>query len=226
MHSKRIQSSAADKLGEPNYFKRLFIAGSRASSLGMAILDDQTRFESVNRSLARETRAAVDHHVGKTSREVVGDLARQIEPVYERVLRTRESASVMLRGHVRDTPEFGYWLDHCFPILDRAGRVQQLGLFVVNVTAEKASAEIFDALPLDPKRLKAEAAGVLEMFDEAIRQYHRSLRQTFNELACPFAVRGKKVDRFRRSVERMDADIERMRELIYAMVAHFSIPEC
>jgi hypothetical protein len=192
MLSKRTRGSAADKPREPNYLKKLFSAGSRASSLGIAILDDQTRFESVNRLLARETRVSVDDHVGKTSREVVGDLARQIEPVYESVLRNRESASVMLRGNVRDTPEFGYWFDHCFPILTRAGRVQHLGVFVVNVTAEKASAEIFDALPLDPNRLNAEAAGVFEMFDEAVRQYHRGLRQTFNELACPFSVKGKK----------------------------------
>ena len=60
---------------------------------------------------------SVEHHVGKSSREIVGDLATQIEPTYEKVvLRTGNPVSVTLVGRVRDTRETGYWLDYCFPI--------------------------------------------------------------------------------------------------------------
>jgi len=135
-----------DPRGHLDHVKKLLSDGARASSLGVAVLDPQTHFESVNDSIAREGR---DGHVGKTSREVVSDLAKQIEPTYEKVLRMRKPASVLLTGHVRDTPEFGYWIDHCFSIIGRSGRVQQLGLFVVNVTAEKAAREIFDTLTTD-----------------------------------------------------------------------------
>src|ERR1700733_12110413 len=96
-----------------DYIKELFAAGARASTLGIGVLDSQTRFESVNSSLAGETRASVEHHIGKTSREVVGDLARQAEPLYERVLSTGKPSSLMVEGHIRDAPEFGYWLTHC-----------------------------------------------------------------------------------------------------------------
>ena len=226
MGSKVKRSKDPRGLTDLDHVKKLLAAGVRASSLGVAVLDSQTRFESVNDSVARATRVGADQHVGKTSRDIVGDLAKQIEPTYEKVLRTRKSASVLLAGHVRDTPEFGYWLDHCFPIIGRSGRVEQLGLFVVNVTAENAAREIFDTLGTDSKRQMADAAGLLAQFDESIRRYHMFLRTTFKDLARPFTEIGRKVDRFRSSIEQLDYEISEMRELIYAVISQFSIPRC
>jgi hypothetical protein len=45
------------RLDDPNCLKSLLAAGTRAASVGIALLDSQTRFESVNASLAKETRA-------------------------------------------------------------------------------------------------------------------------------------------------------------------------
>jgi hypothetical protein len=129
-------------------------------------------------------------------------------------------------GHVRDTPELGYWLDHCFPISDGMGRVQQPGLFVVNVTAEKATADIFQALSSDPKLLRAQDTGLLGKFDESIRCYHQDLRLSFEELACAATEPARKADRFRSSIRRLDNEIDEMRELIYAVISQFSIPAC
>lgn len=211
---------------DQTHVRHLLAAGTQASTLGIAILDRQTRFEFVNAALSRETRATVDSHYGKTSSEIVGELAGQIEPAYENVMRSGKAESVLLRGHVRETPEYGYWLDHCFPIFDHTGRVQQLGLFVVNVTAEKATREILSTLTTDPKLLGAEAAGILEKFDEAIGLFHCSLRISLEELACPFTEASRKIDRFRSSMQRLDDDITEMRELIYACISQFSIPAC
>jgi hypothetical protein len=211
---------------QPDYIKALLAAGVHAFNLGITLLDSQTRFESVNAALARETRASVDQHIGKTSREIVGDLATQIEPTYEKVLRTGRPASVWLMGQVRDTHETGYWFDHCFPILDKSQRVQQLGLFVVNVTLEKASAEIFNALATNSKFLRAQAPGLIKKFDESVRVYHSSLKKSLKELACPSTEAARKVDGFRLSMERLDNDIGLMRELIYAVLDEFPIPKC
>jgi hypothetical protein len=223
---KRSGSNNLRRLCEPSYLKRLFAAGTRAASLGIALHDSQTRFEFVNAALSRETRVPADYHIGKTSREVTGDFARQIEPTYEEVLRTGKPASLLLKGHIRDTPEFGYWLDHCFPIIDCSGRVQQLGVFVVNITAESAAAEIFCALANDPKLIMAEAAGLLKDFDESVRAYHQHLRLSLEELGCLSMETAKKTDHFRASVQRLDDEIHDMRELIYAVVSKFSIPAC
>jgi hypothetical protein len=78
-------------LTDLDHVKKLLADGVRASSLGVAVLDSQTRFESFNASIARGTRVGADQLVGKTSREIVGDLAKQIEPTYEKVLPYAEA---------------------------------------------------------------------------------------------------------------------------------------
>ena len=98
MGLKRTRERHSSRLYEPTYLKSLFAAGARATSLGIAVLDSQTRFEGVNDALARETQAPTDYHLGRTSREVTGDFARQIEPTYESVLRTGKPTSILLTG--------------------------------------------------------------------------------------------------------------------------------
>lgn len=226
MRSRRIRINSLRKRHDnPEYLKKLLAVGAQATELGIAVFDSQLRFQSVNASLARQTRAAADDHIGKTSHEIVGDLARQIEPTYERVLSRGESATVAIEGSVRDNPEFGYWMDHCFPIFDSSGQVQQVGLFVVNVTVEKASIELFNSLT-DPKRQLADAAGLLDQFQESIRQYHLDLKLTMEDLASPLVEAARKAERFRSSVERLDREVGEMRELIYAVMSHFSISAC
>jgi len=229
---KRVPQSRPVPTGDPRRFvqpdniKKLLVAAASASSLGIAVMDSQTRIESVNSSLAREMRVAPNDPVGKTARELVGEVVLPMEKVHERVLSLGQPESLLIRGRVRNTPDFGYWLNYCFPIKDGSGRVQQLGLFGVNVTAEKASVEIFDALATDPKLLTAKATGLLEKFDESINHYHWSLNQTFEELASPFTELPRKLDCFRSSIIDLDNEIGAMRELVYAVHAHFSIGEC
>jgi hypothetical protein len=194
--------------------------------LGIAVLDSQTRLEVVNASLAREMRIAPHDYVGKTVREVVGTVALPMEAVHERVLRLGQSESLLVAGRVRNTPELGYWLNHCFPITDGSGRVQQLGLLVVNVTAEETSRQILEALATDSKRMMANAAGLLNKFDEAVMHYHRSLQESFEQLGCPFTATPRRAERFNSSIARIDKEINTMRDLIYEVIAHFSIPEC
>jgi len=211
---------------EPNNIKRLLAAAAQATSLGLAIMDSQTRFEAVNATLAREMRIDPYEHLGKTSCELVGGVALPMEQVLDRVLSLGKSESLLVAGRVRDTPEFGYWLNHCFPITANSERVQQLGLLVVNVTAESTSRDIFEALATDSKLLMADAGGLLKKFEEAIAHYHASLRESFEQLGCPFTAPPRKVERFSASIMRLDQEIGAMRELVYAVHAHFSIPEC
>jgi PAS fold len=209
-----------------DYMKQLLLAGVRASNLGIILLDSQTRWESINAAVTRETRLPIELHIGKSTHEIVGDIARQIEPTYEKVFRTGNPGSAWIVGHVRDTPEIGYWFDYCFPIFDKSRRVQQLGLFVVNVTAEKASTEILKALATNSKVRIAQAAGILERFDESVRAYHANLQMSLSKLACPTVEAARKADGFRLSLEYLDDDIRLMQELIYAVIAQLAVPEC
>jgi hypothetical protein len=211
---------------QADYMKELLAAGVRASNLGIMLLDSQTRFESLNAALARETRTPLERHLGKTTREIVGDLAGQIEPTYEKVMRTGKPRSAWIVGHVLDTPEIGHWFDYCFPVFDGSHRVQQLGMFVVNVSAETVSTEIFNALATNSKVRMAHAAGILERFDESVRAYHSSLRMSLSKLACPTTEARRNADGFRLSMEQLDDDIQLMQELIYAVIAQLPVPEC
>jgi hypothetical protein len=210
----------------PEYVKALFAAGERAAHLGICLLDSQTRFDWVNAALAKETRANVDQHIGKTSREIVGDLATQIEPIYEEVLRTGKPASVWLAGHVRDTIEAGHWLDYCFPILGSSQRVQQLGLFVVNVTAEKESAAIFKALAGSLPFAVDHCAQLLRGLDEAVHGYYLGLEMSFLELSRHSADNARNVDHFRSKLQGLDSEIRLIRELVYAVIDRFRIHAC
>jgi PAS domain-containing protein len=210
----------------PDYVKGLFAAGERAAHMGICLLDNQTRFEWVNAALANETRATVDQHIGKTSREIVGDLATQVEPIYERVLRTGKPASVWLAGHVRDTIEAGHWLDYCFPIPGSSHRVQKLGLFVVNVTAEKESAAIFDALAKNLPFAVDHCGQLLRGLDEAIQGYYLGLELSFLELSRHSAGVARNVDQFRSKLQQLDAEIRLIRELVYTIIDQFRIPSC
>jgi hypothetical protein len=206
--------------------KALLAASAGASTLGIAVLDSQTRFEAVNEALARETRASVDFHIGRTSHEVVGDLASQIEPTYENVLRGGTSSSVPLVGRIRDDPDTGYWLDHCFPIRNQAGAIQQLGLFVVNVTAERASAEIFQALAVASPDQIGPGTAIVRELEQIVSAYHDELSLTLDELVSSYAEPGRKVELFRSSLQQLDNRIRNMRELVYNLTSRFVIPSC
>lgn len=142
--------------GDPrpaDYLQTLLKAASKASGLGIAVVDQETRFEIVNRNLARENYCTPLDLVGKTTREGVGEVASQIEPVYEQVFRSGKPASVWLQGRIRDAVDTGSWYDRCFPIFDSDGRVRQQCVLVVNVTEVRAAEEIVANLVLDHRML-------------------------------------------------------------------------
>jgi len=215
----------AGRLDGPGCVQALYAASNRASHLGIGLMDAQTRFQSMNAALIWEARLGLDVQVGKTSREIVGDLAAQIEPTYEKVLSTGKASSVWLAGHVRDSVEFGHWFDYCFPIFDSSNQVQQLGLFVVNVTAEKESVAIFNALP-QSRFAPLCSSDLLLRLDEAIQGYYLGLELSLAELSRSSMEVARKVDHFHTKMQRLDDEIRLVRELVYAVLGKFHIPAC
>jgi hypothetical protein len=104
--------------------------------------------------------------------------------------------------------------------------VQQLGVFVLNVTAEKESKEIVGALAFDSKFLSLDYSELLHSLDEAILGYHVGMRRSFQELSSPSTESARKADYFRSRLEQIDNEVSLIRELIFTVIARLPIPTC
>jgi PAS domain-containing protein len=113
--------------------------------VGFAFLDDQLRFLRVNETLARYNNLAPEDHVGLALPELDRELGECIEPILNRVLRTRQPVVniALTCAPVRRPGEHCRWLTSYYPIATPEGEAIGLGLFVVDVT-DQTQAESLD----------------------------------------------------------------------------------
>ena len=64
----------------------LFTPFFTSSKVGFGICDNQLRYQAINSALAATNCMPAKAHLGNTVREVLGDVAAEIEPAFERVL--------------------------------------------------------------------------------------------------------------------------------------------
>jgi PAS domain S-box-containing protein len=148
------------------------------SPVGLAIVDADFRFVSVNERLADINGVPVEGHLGRTLREVVPDVADAIEPAWTKVMQT--GVPVVMEEVSTETPrEPGvqrFFLASYFPIAGVDGRPEYLGATVVEVTearrAEEAvrqSEERFRALvELGPDGVAVHSEGQVVFANSAI----------------------------------------------------------
>lgn len=110
----------------------------RASRVGLGIVDRDFRYVTINDTLAEMNGIPAAAHLGKTVRELLGDLAGLVEPIIERVFATGESVcDVEVSATLPTRTEPGHWLLHYIPIKDAAGNVAHAGGIVVEITEKK-----------------------------------------------------------------------------------------
>ncbi|MER5516636.1 SpoIIE family protein phosphatase [Streptomyces sp. NPDC002763] len=151
----------------------------KQSPIGLAVLDTELRFVSVNPALERLNGVPAEEHVGRTLREVLPHLdADALESAYLQVLRTGEP--VIDRSTVGSTPadpdEEHIWSLSVYRLEDALDNVLGVATSVVDITepyragveaenARRRLAVIADAstrigTTLDLERTAAELAGV------------------------------------------------------------------
>jgi formate hydrogenlyase transcriptional activator len=109
-----------------------------ASPVGVCILDTEFRYLAINRMLAEMNGIPAEAHLGKSVREILGDVAEIIEPQLRRVLEIQEpilNLEICSRLHTRTEP--GHWVEHYVPIKDSNGSVRQIGVVVLEITEQK-----------------------------------------------------------------------------------------
>ena len=168
-----------------------------ASRVGLVVLDSDLRFVAINQTLAEINGIPAEAHLGKTVREMLGDLAEVIEPSFRRVLATQQPVLNLEISSVLPTrTEPGHWIGHYIPIQDATGRVTQIGGVVVEITEQKKLEEslrgVSETLREEKKRQHAmiEVSRVLaakwdirHTFPKISAQLRRVLRQEYAALA-------------------------------------------
>jgi transcriptional regulator with PAS, ATPase and Fis domain len=110
-----------------------------SATVGFALVDTQLRFVALNEALAQMNGVPLKHHLGKQVRQVLGEAAQKIEPVFRRVLTTARAAhNVQITALLPTRNQVGQWLESYFPVSDKNGTLTHVGATVVEVTSPSA----------------------------------------------------------------------------------------
>ena len=154
--------------------EQLLAAYFSASKVGLCILDTDLRYLAINHTLAEMNGIPAEAHLGKSVREMLGDLAELIEPQFRRVLATGQPIFDLEISSVLPTrTEPGHWIEHYIPIKDATGEVTQIGIVVVEITEQK--------------RLEESLRGVSERLQEE-KKRHQVLMEVSRVLAAKWDV--------------------------------------
>lgn len=192
----------------------LLAALSDASGIGFAILDKELRYQAINLCLANINGIPPQAHLGVAVREIFGELSQRIaEPSYHRVLTFGEASQFEVKNAVLPN-RLGsrYWgLNFNFPISDRAARVQQIGVLVVDVTPQRKLEEFLCKLAEKPVcRKPLEIYSCARELQDSIEQYHEALAVGLDVLRRP----KESSQLLTQSVQQLDQRILGMRAIV------------
>jgi len=114
-----------------------------AAPTGLAFLDTELRYVSINDHLAKINRLPAAAHLGRTLRDVLGELADQIEPTCQRVIEQGEPITDLeVRRREAAEPETErVWMASYHPVKNEQGRVLGVSAVVKEITARKRAEE-------------------------------------------------------------------------------------
>ena len=155
-HKKKERNDAAS-FAVPESLKEweeLLQSQSQSSEVGLCVLDTDLRYVGINQAMAEMNGVAMQDHLGKTVREVLGDFVELIEPHLASVATTGQAVLNREVSAVLPTrAEPGHWIEHYVPIREPSGRVAQIGVVAIEITHQK---KLEDSLRSVSEKLKAE----------------------------------------------------------------------
>ncbi len=166
--------------------RHLFAPFFATSKVGFGICDTELRYQAINGALAATNRRAPGDHLGSSVQQVLGHVAAQIEPAFERVLRSGQPVLKEMSGRIPTREDEVHWIANYFPVKDSSGKVRALGAVVVEVTQDKAlqtSLQLLGRQVLHSKKqIRSRIAN--EMHASSVK-YHTALKQSLSQLVRP-----------------------------------------
>jgi hypothetical protein len=205
--------------------KGLLSTFSHASAIGFAILDNQLRYQAINNCLAGINGMPAEAHLGFTVREIFGEVSEQIaEPSYRRVLDRGEITHFEITNAVLPARIDSHYcgLNLNFPIRDRAGRIERIGILVVEVTEQRKLERFFHELAGELRHTKTrEHFWFTRDLQASIHQYHAALAMSLGSLIADRVDPETNAEQLAQSVELLDQRIVNMRKLVSSVASRF-----
>lgn len=200
----------------------LFAAFSNASAIGLALCDKQLRYRAINSALAAMNGIPAKAHLGNSVRDILGDVAAEVEPPLRRVFVTGQSVLLHdLRATLPTRTKPGYWIRDYFPIKDAGGRVEQVGSLVVEVTEQRVLEDFFREPASESPRTKTKENWWLSReLHNSINQYHAALTTSLDRLIQQTE---KSAELYAQSVESLNQRIVTLQTLASVAACRFPI---
>ncbi|MBF0289547.1 MAG: PAS domain S-box protein [SAR324 cluster bacterium] len=134
---KDSEKRLSDQLAELNYLYR-------STPVGICLVSSDLRFIRINQAMADINGKPISEHLNRTIREVIPEVASQVEPIYQQVINTGQPIeNFELHGGTQDDLHLERdWLACYYPVLSNDGTLLGVGTTVQDVTERKRTAEI------------------------------------------------------------------------------------
>lgn len=200
--SKRSPAILDKSLGESAQILAPFF---ETSKVGFGICDQQLRYLAVNGPLAATNHLPLEEHLGRTVRDVLGDVASSIEAAFDRALVTQKPVLKEISGQPPTRAETVHWIASYFPVKDTAGKVRHLAAIVLEVTDQKRLEESIRTLTLEIVKAQTnEQSRVLKQLHTSTVQYHAALKKNLQLLVRPILQVSDRSESLARSAELLE----------------------
>ncbi len=166
----------------------------QTAPVGLALMDHDLRFVRINERLAEINGVPVSGHIGRTLREVIPDIAQQVEERYRAVLASGEPAlDFEVRGTTLAEPEVERcWLVSYYPFRDPRGEIVGVSTVVLDITdrdrAERGLKSSTAALRQSQDRLRQLAGRLLSAQEEERSRLARDLHDDLTQRLAALAI--------------------------------------
>ncbi|MGB7380371.1 MAG: chemotaxis protein CheB [Rivularia sp. (in: cyanobacteria)] len=152
------------------------------SPVGLSLHAHDLKYLRINKALADINGLSIEEHIGKTTREILPDLADRLEPIFDRVVETGEPiCDIEITGTTPANPDVErYWNASYYPV-DLFDGTRGVGTVVVEITDSKRTQEQL----LRQNQALEDAIAVAQAADSANQAKSEFLANMSHEIRTP-----------------------------------------